>query len=276
MTIWKTSLLDLHAVPVLQIRWSIHDYVFAAGQPIDHVSLATLAEDLHFPCNRAAAEDNHDNPLASAVVHCTAWHDGAGRNCLRRLPALLVREKAHVGVLFGTEVVIWIENFYFHLHLCLLTIRHRSDFVDLALVLAIGIGIRREHRFLRRPQFRKIVLADVELDLQIGQICQRDHRAARAAAIGGGGELCGYEFAFFCGSFQDRSRYGSANLSGIELRFSISQLSLSLLQRAAGTGDLFLAWTYFGQAGCFLKRLHVLERGIVFHLRVVELLLRKN
>ena len=119
------------------------------------------------------------------------------------------------------------QDLHFHLHRRFLPIRFRRHFCDLAFVGAVFEGVEGDDAFLIGRQLGKVVLRDVEFDLNVVEVGERDDGSARTA-FGAAGELRGDEFAFFGGAFENRAGDRGADDGGIELRLGIIHLTLGL------------------------------------------------
>ena len=125
-----------------------------------------------------------------------------------------------------------------------------------------------------RREFGKVVLRDIELDLNVVEIGERDYRTARAT-FGAAGKLRGDQFALFGGALENRAAYGRADHGGIELRLGIIHLALGGLQHVGRERDQSLPMR--GPSLESLKdcasEFSSLLIGVVLGLRVVEILL---
>ena len=135
---------------------------------------------------------------------------------------------------FRPQVRIGFQNLNLDLHRRFLPIRFRRHFRDLAFVGAILERIQGDGALLFRRQFGKIILRDIELDLNVVQICEVHNRSARAA-FGAAGELRGDQFAFLSGAFQNGAAHRGTDHRRVELRLGICHLAFGLQQVAAGT-----------------------------------------
>src|SRR5262249_41601441 len=112
--------------------------------------------------------------------------------------------------------IVRVEDLYFYLHRRLLPVRLRRNLRNLAVVLAIGEGVRGDNASLSRTQAGEIILRDVEFYLDVVQVCERHNRAS-GAAFRSAGKLCRDQFALFCLALQNRATYRSPNEGGVEL-----------------------------------------------------------
>ncbi len=115
----------------------------------------------------------------------------------------------------------------------------------------------------------KIVLRDIEFDLEIVQIGQGDDQALRTA-FGRAGKSRGHELAFFGGALKNGSSHRGADHGGVEQRLGIVRLTLSLLHGAAGARDLLLPRTNLGQLETLVQRIHPLLVGLELRGGIVE------
>ena len=154
------------------------------------------------------------------------------------LVVVRLRLELHGGVHFRAQVGIGFQNLNLDLDRRFLPVRFRRHFGDLAFVGAIFEGVEGDDAFLLRRELGKVVLRDIEFDLNVVQIGEGDDRSARAA-FGAAGKLRGDQFALFGGALQNRAGDGSANHSGIELRLGVGHLAFGLQQVAFGALDFF-------------------------------------
>ena len=89
--------------------------------------------------------------------------------------------------------------------------------VDLALVFAIRIGVGRDDGRLARTEFGEIVLIDVELDLKVVEIGQRDDVTFRASIAG---KTRRDEFAAFDVALQDGAGDRRADDGVVQVAFA--------------------------------------------------------
>ena len=90
----------------------------------------------------------------------------------------------------GPEVRVWLQNLNFDLNGRFLPIRFGRHFGNFAFVRAVFECIESDDAFLLGRQFGKVILGDIEFDLNVVEISERDYRSAWTA-FGAAGELCG-------------------------------------------------------------------------------------
>ncbi len=105
--------------------------------------------------------------------------------------------------------------------------------------------------FCLEPKPREVVLRNVEFDLEIVQIGQRDHLSLRTA-LGAAGELRRYQLTLLCRAFQNRSGDRGADHRSIKPRLGIRGLSFGLEPCAFGSRDFLLPGTDLRQIECLL------------------------
>src|SRR5262249_39846293 len=143
----------------------------------------------------AAVERDQYNLFAVVIAYCVSRHDHAGGNL--SLFLVFLAEKANVGVLFGTQIIVRIENLDLHLHGRFLAVTLGRDLIDHALVLAIGISVSGHHCTLLWAELGEIVLADVEFNLQVREIGKSHDRTTRSSRISCAGKLRRDKLALF-------------------------------------------------------------------------------
>ena len=176
------------------------------------------------------------------------------------------------GVHFGAEVGIRLQNLNFHLDGGFLPVRLRRHLGDFAFVGAVFEGVEGDGAFLFRREFGEVVLSDVEFDLDVVQVGERNDGAARTA-FGTAGELGGDEFTFFGGAIENRTADGGADDGGIELRFGVLHGAFGLEEIAFSPFYFFGAGAELHEAEGALERIHALLRGVVLGGGVVQILL---
>ena len=98
-------------------------------------------------------------------------------------------------------------------------------------------------------QSREVRLRDIEFDLKIVQVRERDHRTLRAARSGAG-KLSRNQFTFFGRAIKNRARHWCANYRGVQLRLRVVELALRLGHGALGASDLFGSRPDLGELEC--------------------------
>ena len=119
---------------------------------------------------------------------------------------VVIGQELHCGVHLRTQVLIWILDLHFHLDGCLLAVCLGRNLRNFAVIFAIRKSVHGDDTFLIRTQFGKVVLRDVQFDLNIVQIGESDdftHRSTFSAA----GETGSDQFALLCGAFEDSAVY---------------------------------------------------------------------
>ena len=168
-----------------------------------------------------------------------------------------------------------IQNLYLHLHRGLLPVRFRRNLRDDAVVFLVGICISRDLRPLCRAKTGEVRLRDIELDLQIIQIRQGNHRTLWAAR-GCAGELRRNKLAFFCRTVENRARHRRADYRGIQLRLGIIKLPLCLHDCTLGTCNLLCPRANLRELKRLFQGIHALLVGVELGCRIVECLPRDH
>ena len=182
------------------------------------------------------------------------------------------RLELHGGIHFRAQVGIGLQNLNLDLDGRFLPVRFGRHFGDLAFVGAIFEGVESDDAFLLGRQLGEVILRDIEFDLNVVQVGERDYRSARAA-FGAAGELRGDEFSFFRRALENRAGDRSANHGRVELRLGVGHLAFGLQQVAPGALNLFGARAELHELESALQRIHSLLRSVVLGDGVVQILL---
>src|SRR5262249_9133153 len=142
-----------------------------------------------------------------------------------------------------------------------------------AVVFAVGIGVGGDYAGVARMELGEVVLADVELYFQVVEIGHGDNVALGALVADESG---GDEFALFHVALADGAGDGRANDGVIQIGLRDRHGAAGLLYLAAQRIDLLLPRAQLHQLVGFLQRVEARQGGIVFGLRIVEILLGEN
>src|SRR5262249_37223317 len=113
----------------------------------------------------------------------------------------------------------------------------------------------------------KIILTDIELDLQVLQVSERHHIPLSAALAH---KASGYELPIFYIALQNRPRHWRLDHGVLELRLRIRHLSPSLLYLPAQAVYLLLPWSKAYQSIYLLECLHARCEAVIAGLRIIQ------
>src|SRR5213078_1462851 len=116
--------------------------------------------------------------------------------------------------------------------------------------------------FLLRSEFGEVILCNIEFDLDVIQIGQRDNRPAWTT-FGAAGKLRRYQFALFSCAFKNRAADGRLDGRRVELSLGIVHLALRLQHIGAGTLYLLAARTDFRHSKHLLERIRALLGSVI-------------
>src|SRR5258705_1958140 len=147
---------------------------------------------------------------------------------------------------------IGIVEFDFHLHRGLSPVCFWRDFSNEARVLQVGKSFGDNLRSLAHLQTRKIRLTDIQLDLQVIKVGERNYRRPCARFAEGGRT---YHFSALYNSLQDGTRNRRLDFRGGELRIGVIECSFHLLHLRLSSPNLFNACAYVSHESGLTSRI---------------------
>src|SRR5437016_2677758 len=161
-----------YLVAVFQIRRRRHDEILASHQTVVNTRALTCRRPrLDRTPHRLTAQSDED----SAVAHRRRGYDDHRLGRTRAAGWLLIGNEGHVRIHLRPQILVGLDDSYLDLHCRLLPIGLGGDLFDIAFVGAVAKRVGGDHAALARAELGEIVLADIQLHLQIVQVRQRHH-----------------------------------------------------------------------------------------------------